>query len=109
MSVVGIQRLAWDLEHVDGLLESMRAGPDDVLARYPLTATEALAVKRLDAPWLLRAGVNPVALRNLLVIQGVAHKDMYKERDMYKDMYKAGPGGEQHDSTLRGNGAAGQR
>ena len=87
MSVVGIQRLAWDLEHVDGLLGCFQTDPDNVLARYPVSAAEALAVQRLDAHWLLAAGVSPVALRNLMVIQGVAHKDMYT----------VGRGGEPHD------------
>jgi hypothetical protein len=84
VSVVGVQQLAWDLEHRDGLLARWQEEADAVLRQYPISESEARAIRRHDAMWLLRAGVNPVALRNLLVIQGIAHKDMYR----------VGPGGE---------------
>ena len=83
MSVAGVQQLAWDLEHRDGLLARWRDEAGAVLRQYPISESEARAIRRHDAMWLLRAGVNPVALRNLLVIQGIAHKDMYR----------VGPGG----------------
>lgn len=80
MTVVGITALARDLEHVDGLLDRWATERDEIIAGYPISAAEADAIRRNDAAWLLGAGVNPVALRNLFVIQGVAHKDMYRVR-----------------------------
>ncbi len=77
MSVVGLNRLARELEHAPGLLDAFRAAPGPVLAGYPLTPRERLAVTRKDAAWLLDHGMNPVALRNLMVVLGVAHQDMY--------------------------------
>jgi hypothetical protein len=80
MSVVGISALARDLEHEPGLLDRWPAERDEILGRYAITDAEADAIRRYDAAWLLARGVNPVALRNLFVIQGVAHKDMYTVR-----------------------------
>jgi hypothetical protein len=80
MSVVGVTALARDLEHVPGLLDRWATERDRIIAGYPISAAEADAIRRNDAAWLLAAGMNPVALRNLFVIQGIAHKDMYSVR-----------------------------
>ncbi|MFC3961510.1 hypothetical protein [Nocardia jiangsuensis] len=77
MSVLGLTKLAWDLEHVDGLLDSYRANPDTVLAGYDIDAGEAVAVAELDAHFLRADGMNPVALRNLLVLLGIPHGRLY--------------------------------
>lgn len=77
MSVVGLNRLARELEHAPGLLARYLESPDAVLDGYPLTGPERRAVADKDAAWLLGAGMNPVALRNLMVVLGVAHQDMY--------------------------------
>jgi hypothetical protein len=77
VSVVGLNRLARELEHTPGMLEAFLATPEPVLADYPLAPEERLAVVRRDAAWLLAHGMNPVALRNLMVVLGVAHRDMY--------------------------------
>ncbi|MEV0631011.1 hypothetical protein [Nonomuraea wenchangensis] len=79
MSIVGLNRLARDLEHAPGLRERFAADPEQVLPGYALTEEEHAAVTRRDAAWLLRAGMNPVALRNLMVTLGVAHHEMYQE------------------------------
>jgi hypothetical protein len=81
VSIVGLNRLARDLEHTPGLLGDFRSAPDAVLARYPLTAEERQAVTGRDAAWLLAHGMNPVALRNLMVVLGVPHGDMYSSTD----------------------------
>ncbi|WP_176611571.1 hypothetical protein [Actinomadura sp. WMMB 499] len=81
MSIVGLNRLARNLEHEPGLLEAFRADPAPVLADYPLTGEERRAVAAKDAAWLLAHGMNPVALRNLMVVLGVAHQDMYASAD----------------------------
>jgi hypothetical protein len=80
MSLYGISRLAWDLEHVDGLAARLTATPHEVLASYPLSDAERDAVFCHDAHWLLDHGVNPVVLRNLVVMQGVPHAKMYETR-----------------------------
>ncbi len=77
MSVYGVTRLAWDLEHADGVLARYRRDPHVVLDGYVLTGPERAAVHDLDAPALLAAGVNPVAVRNLFVLLGVTHRDMF--------------------------------
>ncbi|MFF5248793.1 hypothetical protein ACFY3V_31315 [Streptosporangium sp. NPDC000095] len=79
MSIVGLNRLARDLEHIPGLCERFASDPAEVLADYPLADQERTAVVRKDAAWLLQAGMNPVALRNLMVTLGVAHREMYSE------------------------------
>lgn len=80
MTAVGITALARDLEHTPGLLDRWPADRDEIMAGYPISDVEADAIRRNDAAWLLACGVNPVALRNLFVIQGIAHKDMYRVR-----------------------------
>ncbi|MFC5750182.1 hypothetical protein [Actinomadura rugatobispora] len=77
MSIVGLNHLARDLEHDPDVLRSFRAAPEPVLAGYRLTGEERRAVAAKDATWLLAHGMNPVALRNLMVVLGVAHQDMY--------------------------------
>lgn len=81
MSLVEVNRLAWDLEHVPGLLERARADLDSVLGGYDLDSAEIRAVRDRDSWWLLDRGMNPVALRNLMVVLGVAHGDMYPPKD----------------------------
>ncbi|ROO85003.1 aromatic-ring opening dioxygenase LigAB LigA subunit [Actinocorallia herbida] len=77
MSVVGLNRLARELEHTPGLLGRYLESPGTVLDEYRLTESERRAVAGKDAAWLLDAGMNPVALRNLMVVLGIAHQDMY--------------------------------
>ncbi|MGP4022558.1 hypothetical protein [Actinomadura sp. 3N407] len=77
MSIVGLNRLARDLEHTPGLLGRFDADPEEVMSAYPLTAPERRAVAGRDSDRLLAHGMNPVALRNLMVVLGVAHQDMY--------------------------------
>ena len=77
MGIVDINRLAWDLEHREGLVAEFRRDLSAVLGRYRLTGVERAAIATADAHRLLAAGVNPVVLRNLLVIQGIAHREMY--------------------------------
>jgi hypothetical protein len=77
MSIVGLNRLARELEHTPGLLARYLESPGAVLDGYRLTGPERRAVAGKDASWLLAAGMNPVALRNLMVVLGVAHQDMY--------------------------------
>lgn len=79
MSIVGLNQLARDLEHIPGLCERFASDPAEVFANYPLADQERTAVGRKDAAWLLQAGMNPVALRNLMVTLGVAHHEMYSE------------------------------
>ena len=80
MSVLGLTKLAWDLEHETGLLERYRRDPDPVLDAYQLTEAERAAVRALDPHPLLAVGLNPVVLRNLFVILGVAHGEIYAPR-----------------------------
>ncbi|WP_216915621.1 hypothetical protein [Nocardia noduli] len=80
MSVLGLTKLAWDLEHVEGLLDSYRTDPRQVLADYDLAPHERTAVAELDAHLLLAQGMNPVALRNLLVLLGIPHGQLYTHR-----------------------------
>lgn len=77
MSVLGLTKLARDLEHVDGLLDDFRAEPARFLERYDLADAEEKAVVDLDTAFLLERGMNPVALRNLIVLLGVPHGQMY--------------------------------
>jgi hypothetical protein len=77
VSVYGITKLAWDLEHADGVLARFHDDPRAVLAEYRLTEAERDAILRLRAGPLLAGGVNPVALRNLFVLLGVTHSEMY--------------------------------
>ncbi|MEU0690554.1 hypothetical protein [Streptomyces uncialis] len=80
MSVVGLNRLARELEHTPGLLERFREAPQPVLRAYALSEDEKRAVCNTDATWLLAHGMNPVALRNLMVVLGIAHQAMYPPR-----------------------------
>jgi hypothetical protein len=59
------------------VLARFHDGPRTVLADYPLTEAEQDAIVRLRAEPLLAGGVNPVVLRNLFVILGVTHGEMY--------------------------------
>lgn len=77
-SVYGITKLAWDLEHANGALARFRDDPHAVLAEYPLTEAERDAILRLRPEPLLAGGVNPVALRNLFVLLGVTHSEMFR-------------------------------
>jgi hypothetical protein len=77
MSILAVNRIALDLEHRMGLIDEYRSDPQSVLDRYRLSSEEREAVVRLDAQYLLDAGVNPIVIRNLLVILGIPHSDMY--------------------------------
>lgn len=77
MSVLGLNKFTLDLEHTAGVLDDYRSEPDSVLARYRLSEEEKEGIRNLDADYLLTTGVNPIVLRNLLVILGVPHKEMY--------------------------------
>ncbi|MDQ6522196.1 hypothetical protein RB608_01225 [Nocardioides sp. LHD-245] len=77
MSVLGLTKLARSLEHEDGLLERFRSDPAAVMDRFPLDDAERASVLELDASDLRERGMNPVALRNLLVLLGVPHGRMY--------------------------------
>lgn len=82
MSVLGVSRLARDLEQVSGALARFEADPDGVLTGYPLEESERAAILSLDATSLLEAGVNPIVIRNLFVVRGVKHADLYQvDRD----------------------------
>ncbi|MGW4032935.1 hypothetical protein ACWEFL_27140 [Streptomyces sp. NPDC004838] len=80
MSIVGLNRLARELEHTSGLLERFREAPQSVLRAYDLSGEERRAVCNTDATWLLARGMNPVALRNLMVVLGIAHHAMYRSQ-----------------------------
>lgn len=80
MSWVQLTALAWNLEHLDGLLEQFGHDPELVLSRYALSRSERQAILDRDAHALLAAGMNPVALRNLMVLLGVRHADMFQRR-----------------------------
>ena len=77
MSVFGLTKLSRALEHRDGLVERFRAAPVEVMAEFDLSAQESDWVLDLDTRALLDLGMNPVALRNLLVLLGVPHGQMY--------------------------------
>ncbi|MCR1782701.1 hypothetical protein KVF89_09170 [Nocardioides carbamazepini] len=77
MSVLGLTKLARALEHEDGLLERFRSEPGAVMDRFVLDDAERASVLALDANDLRERGMNPVALRNLLVLLGVPHGQMY--------------------------------
>lgn len=77
MSVLGVNKFTLDLEHRPGLLDAYRADPAAVLDGYRLSEQERAAIQRLDADYFLASGVNPIVIRNLLVILGIPHKDMY--------------------------------
>ena len=79
MSAYGVTKLAWDLEHCVGLMAEFDADHVGVLDRYALTGRERDAVLARDATALLAAGVNPVALRNLMVLIGAAGAQMYTQ------------------------------
>jgi len=77
MSILAVNKFTVDLEHSQGLIDEYRADAAAVLARYKLTDDEKAAIGRLDADYFLTAGVNPIVIRNLLVILGIPHKAMY--------------------------------
>ncbi|SDY78830.1 hypothetical protein [Herbiconiux ginsengi] len=77
MSVIAVNKFTLDLEHKPGVLEAYRADPAAVLDGYRLSDAERDAIARLDADWFLTAGVNPIVIRNLLVILGIPHNQMY--------------------------------
>lgn len=94
MAILGLTKLARDLEHRNGLVAELRAAPTDVLGRYDISETEVRAVLELDAHALLAAGMNPVALRNLLVLLGIPHGAMYTHDQSISDL-PAAPATEQ--------------
>lgn len=76
--VLGLTKLAWDLEHVPGLLARYRQDAAAVLDGYLLSGPQRAAVLELD-PWpLLEDGLNPVVLRNLFVTLGIRHGAIYQ-------------------------------
>ncbi|WP_229053494.1 hypothetical protein [Aeromicrobium sp. Leaf350] len=77
MSVLGLTKMTWDLEHLDGHVDELLGDPRTFMSRYDVSDTEARAVEQLDATALLELGMNPVALRNLLVLLGIPHGQMY--------------------------------
>ena len=77
MSILAVNKFTLDLEHAAGTLDAYRVDPTGVLDRYRLTAEERSAIERLDADFFLEEGVNPIVIRNLLVILGIPHKAMY--------------------------------
>ena len=77
MSILGINKFTLDLEHAAGVLDAYRTNPATVLDGYRLSPEERAAIERLDADYFLAAGVNPIVIRNLLVILGIPHKEMY--------------------------------
>jgi hypothetical protein len=77
MSVLGLTKLSRELEHDEGLLARFRSDPILEMRGFDLTAQEVEWVLDLDAQSLLDHGVNPVVLRNLLVLLGVQHGQMY--------------------------------
>lgn len=77
MSILGLTKLTWDLEHQPGLLDRYRQDSESVLSGYQLTDAERAAVRELNAHALLDVGLNPVVLRNLFVTLGVPHGQMY--------------------------------
>lgn len=77
MSHLQLTKLAWDLEHEDGLLDAYNGDPEAVLDRYRLDPRLRRAVLDRDAATLLADGLNPVVLRNLLVMLGVPHAKLY--------------------------------
>ncbi|SOD99409.1 hypothetical protein [Blastococcus haudaquaticus] len=78
MNLLALTKLAWDLEHEPGLLDRYRADAGPVLAGYRLDDAARQAVLDRDAHALLAGGLNPVALRNLLVLLGIPHADLYR-------------------------------
>ena len=81
MSVLGLTKLSRELEHQDGLLERFRTDPADVMDAFDLTVNERSWVLDLDAESLLDHGMNAVALRNLLVLLGIPHGQMYTHQE----------------------------
>lgn len=77
MSVLGVNNFTLALEHEPGVLEEYRTAPSEVLSRYRLSDLERESIATLDAGALLEHGVNPIVIRNLLVILGVPHGKMY--------------------------------
>ncbi|WP_129667077.1 hypothetical protein [Phytoactinopolyspora endophytica] len=78
MNHLMLTKLAWALEHEDGLLDAYRHDPGAVLDRFKLSARHRQAVLDHDAETLLADGLNPVVLRNLLVMLGVPHAELYQ-------------------------------
>lgn len=81
MSVLAINQFTRDLEHEPTTIDAYRADPSAVLAGYRLTDDERIAILALDAAELLDRGVNPIVIRNLLVILGIKHGEMYTHHD----------------------------
>jgi hypothetical protein len=77
MSVIGVNKLTLALEHEPALLDAYRSDPDATLDKYRLSSDERDAIRRLDADNLLQRGVNPIVIRNLLVLLGIPHGEMY--------------------------------
>jgi hypothetical protein len=77
MSVVAVHRLVRTLERQDGAVARFLAQPEAFVADYPLTEPEKDAVLSLDARALVDLGVNPLVMRTLLVLAGVANSDIY--------------------------------
>jgi hypothetical protein len=77
VSLVSLHRMVRDLERVDGAVRRVVENPEAVLDEYSLTAAERTAVLDLDAAALVELGVNPLVMRTLLVLVGVANPDIY--------------------------------
>lgn len=77
MSTVAVHRLVRDLERNDGAVAEILDSPEAVVSRYSLTDAEKNAVLALDAQGLVDLGVNPLVMRTLLVLAGVANADIY--------------------------------
>lgn len=78
MSVLAINKFTLALEHDPAVMDSYRADPEATLDRYRLSDEERDEIRRLDASALLARGVNPIVIRNLLVILGIPHSEMYR-------------------------------
>lgn len=77
MSVVGLCRLVRDVERVPELAAELRRDAPSVLDRYALSDAEREAVIDLDAGALVELGLNPLPMRNLLTLSGVANSEIY--------------------------------
>ena len=78
MSTLAVNRLARELERDPVVIERLAADRDAVLGSYDLSVDERAAIDGLDAAALLTSGVNPVVIRNLFVLLGVSHRDLYR-------------------------------
>lgn len=78
MSVIAVNKFTLALEHDPGKIEAYRADPEAVLDQYRLSSQERDEIRRLDARALLARGINPIVIRNLLVILGIPHGEMYR-------------------------------